>query len=736
MTDVSMSTAVRAGTGGAVLIVDDSRISLLLLSEMLRVGGYQVYEAISGEVALAEVAKVTPELILLDINMPGMDGFEVCRKLKANPESAAIPVIFLSGLSDTETKLKGFEIGAVDYISKPFVVEEVLARVKTQVHLVQVSRQLEMERHSLEQKIHQRTIDLENANATLNEEIVNRRCMEDTLRLTSKYFETSFDSIFITDLKGTIVIVNPAFTRLMGYEEAEAVGKNANMLNSKKHDSEFFRTLWGDLFSKGYWSGEIWNRRKDGNVFPSLQTISACRNESGEIRHFISVLMDVSEQRDTQMLLTFLTQHDSLTGLPNRTLAGERFKQMQNEVGRGDDVICVMCLDIDRFRNVNDLFGHSFGDRILQMLTGRLKSCVPDTDILFRQGADEFIVIHRDIASLVSTLLLVDAIHEAIHPEFVDEEKSVSISMSIGIAVYPHDGNTLAELLSNAGTALARTQQQDGGGHVFFKAQMEAMSRSRFDIEMRLRHALKNQEFEVYYQPQVCFQSGKIVGAEALLRWKTADLGFISPAQFIPVAEETGHIIDIGVWVMNAVCEQLRAWQDLGEYNLKIAINLSGQQFRSANLSQTIAEILQRHGVDSVGIEFEITESAIINDVSSGVSTMHALKKTGASISLDDFGTGYSNLKYLKVFPVDYLKIDQSFIADLGTSADSDAILLSIVGLAHNLRLKVVAEGVETKAQLDFLKANGCDVFQGYYFSKPIPAAQFYALLLDSSARI
>lgn len=705
---------------GEVLVVDDSAESLSYLCDFLKANGYAVRAAPNGELALWTAASRPPDVILLDVRMPDMDGFEVCRRLKADPRTADVPVIFLSAQTDTEDKIRGFRIGGVDYIGKPFDAEEVLQRVSTQVRLSCVTRQLEQEKASLEARVWERTAELEESAVALRQEVVAHRLAEDELRLAASAFGASMSSMFITDTEGVIVALNPAFSEVTGYSRNECIGHNVRLLKSDRHDAGFFQKMWHAIQTEGKWSSEIWNRRKDGNVFPCMHTITAVRDGAGRIKNYVGVLLDLSESRDAQTLIEFLTQHDPLTGLPNRNVVLEQFRH-RVESSHSEEKIAVVCVNLDRFRYINDFHGYSIGNEVLQWIAGELSDLLPARDMLFREGADEFVLVHPCRSGMLGVQSLADQILSRINCEMSLDELRIALSVSLGVAMHPDDGTSLDELIANASLAMGRAKEKGGGACGFFSETLDQGVRVRFEMAQYLRHALARGEFEVYLQPQVDAENALIVGAEALLRWRSPELGFVSPATFIPIAEDTGCIVEIGGWVLDQVCRQIAEWHAAGLGYFKIAVNLSARQFSQKDICATVAQSLERSGIPSAYLELEITESAIIEDVQEAIATLRGLKQLGVAISLDDFGTGYSSLSYLKKFPIDYLKIDQSFVRDLITDPDADAIVLSIIALAHNMRLRVIAEGVETSAQHEFLAKHGCDHLQGYLFSKPVP---------------
>jgi diguanylate cyclase (GGDEF)-like protein/PAS domain S-box-containing protein len=718
-------------TKGEVLIVEDTPASLKLLSDLLTEAGYYVRQAPNGELALWTAQSRPPELILLDIRMPGIDGFEVCRRLKDSPQLRHVPVIFLSAQHDTDDKVRGFALGAVDFIAKPFQAEEILARTDAHVRLARTQKALADERALLEQRVGERTAELAELAASLEKEVRQRRANEEFLRLASQVFEATQDAIVITDEKGDILATNPAFTRISGYGAKEVVGRSVAMLHAGGQDAAVYQALTQSLTASGHWSGEIMARRKNGNTYPGLLSISVVKDAEGKPINIVAVFMDITERKAEQHLIDFLSNHDALTGLPNRLLARQRFEHLQGAAKREGQCVTVMCLDLDRFKSVNDTYGPQMGDKALQAVARFLNDTVREGDTVTRQGGDEFQIILQDDPKCGGTLLLAQRILSGLRTELVIDGQLITLTSSIGIAVSPSDGNSLDELVRNADTALYRAKETGRDNYAFFTERMDAEIRDKLAIQSQLRGAIARDEFEVHYQPQICLRTGQMVGAEALLRWDNPVLGKVPPNRFIPLAEEYGLVNPIGEWVLESVCAQIKVWHDQGLGQIKVAVNLSAGQFGHDSTVPFVEGTLRRFGIPPACLGLEITEGTVMGDPDKAVAALKRLKDIGVSISLDDFGTGYSSLGYLKRFPIDVLKIDKSFVDDVTTNANDAAIALSVISLAHNLNLRVIAEGVETREQVDFLAQRGCDEMQGYYFSRPVGADAFTAMLRE-----
>ena len=711
-------------TKGEVLIVEDTPASLKLLSDLLTEAGYYVRQAPNGELALWTAQSRQPELILLDVRMPGIDGFEVCRRLKADPALSQVPVIFLSAQHDTDDKVRGFALGAVDFIAKPFQTEEILARTDAHVRLGRAQKALAAERALLEQRVAERT-------AELAREVEQRRANEEFLRLASQVFEATQDAIVVTDREGRIVATNPAFTQISGYTAQEAMGQSVGVLHAGNQDPASFEQMVQSIVGTGHWSGEILARRKNGETYPGLLSASVVKDEAGHVVNHVAVFMDITERKAEQHLIDFLSNHDALTGLPNRMLARQRFEQTLASARREGRCVAVMCLDLDRFKSINDSYGHDMGDQALKAVATFLSGVVREGDTVTRQGGDEFQIIVSDDAQLGATMALAQKILSGLRKELVIDEQQITVTSSIGIAVSLTDGDSFDELVRNGDTALFRAKEIGRDNYAFFTERMDAEIRDKLAIQGQLRGAIARDEFEVHYQPQMCLKTGVMLGAEALLRWDSAVLGKVPPNRFIPLAEEYGLVNSIGEWVLESVCAQMKVWHDQGLGDIKVAVNLAAGQFANDATVPYVESTLRKFGVAAEYLGLEITEGTVMGDPNKAVAALRRLKDIGVSISLDDFGTGYSSLSYLKRFPIDVLKIDKSFVDDVTTNTADAAIALSVISLAHNLNMRVIAEGVETREQVKFLTERGCDEMQGYYFSRPVNAEAFTALLRE-----
>ncbi|HCI13643.1 MAG TPA: hypothetical protein DFK12_06700 [Gallionellaceae bacterium] len=564
----------------------------------------------------------------------------------------------------------------------------------------------------------------------VKQNISERKRTEEQLREAATVMRNTHEGVVITDTTPGIIAINEAYTTITGYSPEESIGKNPSMLGSGRADRAFYQTMWKEIVARGCWQGEIWNRRKNGEIYPQLLTISTVYNDKQTPVRYIGVFSDITQIKENQAQLEFMAHHDPLTRLPNRALVESRLQQELEQGHRHCLQSGVLFIDLDHFKPVNDSFGHLVGDELLCAVAERLSMRLREGDTLGRLGGDEFILLlsmlHDPQDAAVVARDLIAALNE---PFQLSGGQEVFIGGSIGISLFPQDGETISELMKNADAAMYLAKENGRNQFSFYTKELNADARNKLALENELRRALLQNELTLHYQPKADVRSGRIVGAEALSRWQQANGSWISPAQFIPIAEKSGLIMDLGNWVIEQSCKQIRAWLDCGLPETCIAINISARQFRSGNLDTRLAEAIERHGIAAHHLEIELTESMLMQELDRAIETMHKVKQLGVKISLDDFGTGYSSLGYLSRFPIDTLKIDQSFVRGVPSVADDAEIASAIIGLAHRMKLRVVAEGVETADQLSFLRSNECDEVQGYYFSKPIPADDFAALV-------
>ena len=550
-------------------------------------------------------------------------------------------------------------------------------------------------------------------------DVTRQKEQEEALRLAARVFESTAEGILITDPRSRIVAVNQAFTELTGYTEEDVRGRQPSLLASGRHDRRFFDEMWEGINRSGRWHGEVWNRTQAGEVRPYLITISALRDDHGTVLNYVGVLRDISTIKQSQQQLEYLANYDGLTGLGNRNLFYTRLKVGLEKAARHRRQLAVVFVDLDNFKVINDTLGHDVGDVLLAEIAKRIKSCVRQEDVVCRLGGDEFTVYIEDFVDAQALVGTAQRLTQAVSESCRISGHDIFVTASVGISIYPNDGQTMSELLRNADTAMYKAKEQGKNGFQFFREDMNARAFERLVFVSGLRRALERAEFRLVYQPQVQLADRRVRGAECLLRWSHPDMGEVSPGSFIPVAEETGLIVPIGEWVFREVCRQLREW---GGSAVRLSVNVSARQFRQPDLVDFIDRSLKDTGLRPDTLAVEITESALIDDPENAALTLGRLKDMGLTIALDDFGTGYSSLSYLKRFPIDGLKIDRAFVRDIATDPDDAAIVTAIITMAQSLKLDVVAEGVETQQQLDFLRARGCLAAQGYFFSKPLPA--------------
>lgn len=559
-------------------------------------------------------------------------------------------------------------------------------------------------------------------------DISARLAVEKHMRLAEQVNENSPEGILITDAIGTILSVNPAFERSSGYTADEIIGKTPNFLKSEHHDDEFYKKLWEQLKNTGQWQGEIWNRRKDGYIYPEWLNISSIRDFRGKITNYIAIYSNISAQFQLQERLHHLAYYDALTALPNRQLFNDRLRQTLIQAQREQYLVAVMFLDLDRFKNINDTLGHGVGDRLLVVVAARLKKCVRQGDTIARIGGDEFIILLPDIHDPQNADMVAKKIQAGFEKPFYVENQSFQITSSIGISLYPHDGEDIENLIKNADTAMYRAKESGRNNYQFYTPQMSERFQERVALENDLRNAIAKKEIYLVYQPQIDIRTGHIVGIEALVRWRHPKLGELLPSQFIPIAEETGLIQSLGEWILRTACIEAKEWINTGNQYFRLAVNLSWKQIERSGFVELLGVILKETGLNPDWLELELTENTLMKSAESTLTTLKALNNQGVLLSIDNFGTGYSSLSHLKKLSIDKLKIDHSFVHNIPADANSIVITSTIIAMAHSLNLKVIAQGVETQEQLNFLQSLGCDEMQGDLFLPPMPAGDIVRL--------
>jgi len=555
--------------------------------------------------------------------------------------------------------------------------------------------------------------------------------VQDRFSVYNTIFENSHEGIIITDQNCIIQAVNPAFSVISGYTPEELVGKTPSFLKSGRHDEAFYTALWSKVKKIGRWSGNVWDRRKNGEVFLIELTITAVKSGKKNIKLYTGIFSDHANAGDR---LTKKLNYDALTNLPNRILFRDHVSFMLAHARRNNQIVALLLLDLNRFKVMNETLGFHVGDMILMNTAEQLKKALREVDAVFRLGNDEFAIMLEEVSKIEDAAKVAKKILRIFTTPFTLKpyEEGFYVSASIGISIFPQDGSNFDELIKNAETAMYKAKEIEQNNFQHYSPSMNATTFEHLTMEHQLHKALDQEEFIVYYQPIVDIPTHTIIGAEALVRWSHPDLGLVSPAEFIPIAEETGLIVPIGEHVMRKACEKAKEWQNKGFSDFQISVNLSARQFQQHDLIQKIEIILMITDLEPRFLELEITESVGMKNAAQTIKILNELKEKGIKISIDDFGTGYSSLNYLKKFPIHTLKIDQSFVRDIGEEQDDETIVSLIISMAHTLKLQVVAEGVETEKQLAFLKEQTCDRFQGYLFSKPIPGELFEKIFIKN----
>lgn len=689
-----------------LLVVDDIPENIHELLDALK-DDYRIMVARSGTRALELIEGATPpDLVLLDILMPEMDGYEVCRRIKATATGNRIPVIFISVVDATQDKVKGFSMGAADYITKPFDIDEVRARVHTHLELSRL-------RNSLEDLVAQRTALLEQS--------------EEKYRILADY-SPNWEYWQAPD--GSYLYVSPACLNVSGYAPGDFFN-NVGLMEKIIHPDD--RHIWDahgqDLTAVDSESATFRIRARDGSehwiehvckpVFDKADLFLGRRGSNH----------DITARRRAEQKLDFFTHRDPLTGLPNRTLFAELLNHALQQAERGQLSFGLLFLDLDHFKTINESLGHSVGDQLLIEVGKRLRALLPDVDTMARIGGDEFnIIVERD-ANLPGIDLVAQRMIEALTEPFIFDGHSIYSSVSIGIALYPTDGRDAETLQSNADAALYQAKMQGRGVLRFFSPEMTRQAKDRLALEAGLRRALDRQELCLHYQPQIDLMSGQIVGIEALVRWRHPERGMVAPTEFIPLAEESGLVVRLGDWVLRAACRQIKQWSDAGLAPRQTAVNISTVQLSRGHLIESVQEALQEAGIPPERLELEITESFVMADRDRSFKSLADLKALGVRLSIDDFGAGYSSLAYLQQIEVHELKIDISFVRGVTTNHNNASIVKAIIALGHSLGLEVIAEGVETLDQARYLHTLHCDVMQGYLVSRPLPVDEMTRFL-------
>ena len=805
----------------SILVVDDDPDILRGTTRILDRAGYATATADSGEAALQVMNLQKPNLVLLDWDMPGMDGIEVCKWIKGNPAFNESLVIMISAIhTESEEQAAGLESGADGYISRPISNRELVARVesfariwglhhslresearvRSMLHATPIGLGMSLDRvftevneavvrmtgyrrdeligqserllfasdaefegvgknqdvQILEQGIGAQETHWQHKNAELRDiylstaptdpakrdkertfsaqDITRRKQKEESLRIAATAFEVQ-QGMVVTDLQGNILKVNQAYTTITGYSAEDLVGKNPRLLQSGRHDAAFYRAMWRGAAS-GQWQGEIWNKHKSGDIYPAWLSISAVADGAGVITHYVGACSNIAERKAAEQRIETLAFYDVLTGLPNRALLRDRLQHVLAGSLRSQRQAALLHIDLDNFKNINDTLGHDQGDRIIEEVAKRLRTCTSASDTLARIGGDEFILlladpfqVHQD--SVVQAAEVAEKVLDALRQPFVLGQSIQHSSVSIGIALFGGGkSDSVEKPLKQAELAMYQAKAAGRNTLRFFDPQMEAVASARANLESQLREGLVQSQFVLHFQPQVD-ETGQVTGSEALVRWLNPERGVVSPGEFIPVAEQSGLILPLGQWVLERACTELARWASVPAMaHLTLAVNISARQFHQNTFVEHVLDALKRTGANPKRLKIELTESMVVDDIEGVIAKMGALKGYGVNFSLDDFGTGYSSLAYLKRLPLSQLKIDQGFVRNILVDANDAAIAKMVIALAQSMGLAVIAEGVETVGQRDFLANAGCPAFQGYLYSKPLALDEFEAFVM------
>jgi len=557
-------------------------------------------------------------------------------------------------------------------------------------------------------------------------DITARKEAEEKLRLSATVIEHIADGVVVLDASGTIVAVNPAFTQITGYTEAEALGKDRTLTRSGRHEPLFYEAMWQEQLDQGFWRGELWSLRKNGELYLEFLTVSAVRDPRGKATHYVGVFSDITKVKESQEKLDHLAHHDPLTALPNRLLFNDRLQHALQRSSREGEQLALLFIDLDRFKNVNDTLGHHIGDELLKQVAKALQDRLREGDTLARLGGDEFIVLLENIENQYGASQVAEKLVQMFEQPFMVAGHELFVTCSVGISLFPDDATDLNMLIRNADVAMYQAKARGRNGFSFYAPFMMGEGVERLRLETYLRRSIEKEEIFLNYQPQVEIDTGRLVGVEALVRWNHPELGLIPPIRFIPLAEDTGFINQLGKWVLHEACRQMVRWQEAGLHVPKIAVNLSAKQFERGSIVNMVADILRDTGLEPQRLQLEVTESVIMNtgDAMVFINDLHSI---GVALAIDDFGTGYSSLAYLKQLPVQTLKIDRSFIKDISTDVNDEAIAIAIIQLGKSMNLSVIAEGVETEEQAAFLLRHGCNLAQGYFYSRPLLADDIFS---------
>lgn len=673
-----------------ILLVEDNpgdaRLLVSLLDE-LNEHRFEIVHRDSLNGAVGAIDTAGPfDVALLDLSLPDGSGRETF--LRVFERAPQLPIVVLTGLDDEDLAVDLAHVGAQDYLVKGTVDGRVLHR----------SIRYAVERKKNEQR----------------------------LRLAAAVFESALEGIMVTDGQGRVISANRAFVEMSGYSTDDLCGRLPDFLQVQEHEMQADLMLL--IRATEQWRGEIHLRRRSGEVFPTWLNLSVVKQHDHVVYH-VAAFTELTALKLSQERLRYLAYHDVLTGLPNRALFMDRLTQVVAQADRNGWQVAVMFIDMDRFKIINDSLGHGFGDMLLAAVAERLGGCIRGSDTAARLGGDEFAIILSNIHHIDDAERVAGKIIEALTTPFYIEGQEMFVTVSIGIAFYSPDDREAGKLVEKADLAMYRAKELGRNNYQFYSAEMDVAASQRFCLEKLLRRAIANNEFLLYYQPQIDARTGRVAGVEALLRWRHPDKGVVTPNEFIDVLEETGLIVQVGEWVLREACCQAMAWRAEGLPSLRMAVNLSVRQLKCQDLTETVARVLGESGFDAAMLDLEITETAVIENLEEAMTALTALKALGVGLAIDDFGSGSSSLRYLKRFPIDSLKICHAFVLDVTQNRNGAAIVSSLISLAATMQLNSIAEGVETEEQLAFLRSRACDQMQGFLFSRPLPVEEMASFL-------
>ena len=665
-----------------------------------------------------------PDLVVSDYKMPHMDGADFTRRFRELPACVDVPVVVITVNEERSHRMRALEAGATDFLQSPVDHNEFLTRAHNLLKLRKQQLIIKSRAFALERELEY-------------SERSREQVLRDSRERLAQVIDTVPAMISAADRSGKCVFVNAYKASLYGVDPAEIVGKKTRAMFGEEHSKrsrEFDRLVFENGNALPPFEEEVVDRSGVRRVL--LTTKSPLRDGSGQVVHVLTTSLDITDRKQAESHLHYLAHHDALTDLPNRAFLHDRMRREIARTRRGDAQFALHLIDLDRFKGVNDALGHHVGDRLLKAVAERLGGEVREMDTVARLGGDEFAILQPEVAGPDVAIKLAERVIETVTRPFILDGQEITTTASIGITIHPTDGDDVDELLKNADLAMYQAKAEGRNTHRLFAADMNAVAREAIGLESDLRRALERQQFILYYQPQIELKTGRIIGAEALLRWQRPGAGLVKPAEFLPLAEENGLIVPINEWVLREACVHAKSWTRSGLSRLRIAVNLSPVQFRKQDIRRLVVEVLNETCLEPSRLELELTESILMQNAEAAANKLRELQDLGVTFSIDDFGTGYSSLAYVKNFPVDRLKIDQCFIRNLHVDPSDAAIVRAIIGLAHSLDIEVVAEGVETADQNEFLTIEGCDEAQGYYYGKPIPAADFVKLLQQNKTLV